>query len=317
MHLSTFNVSLISVMFGRLKGYYLKNDSESRSTYRSIYCGTCLALHDHLGAKGRLLLTYEIVAAFSMLTSLLDENPQSTRLNCPLSGFGARDRHIFNQEWVRNLLDFYLLIIRLKALDDIDDESQSRRLLSKVFMKSFQKEISKAIERISATGLSIENMEILVRSRNSADFKYLDESLETSALLFGQIGQNIVQIAGFQNLSDDFSRLGSTLGRCLDLIDMIEDLPGDIRKNRFNPLKVLYSENGKSDSRHILDNAHNDITYLAGELSCDLAIDLKAIPFKRNENLIKGIFGRSIEKGFADALNLKKQSCPRLEESRA
>lgn len=294
-------------MFGRLRGYFKKNDSESYDLYRKTYCGACYALDRRFGPKGRLLLSYELVAAFALIGSLTYSEFVLVSNSCPLRGFGKRDRFDFNNPSVNDLLDLYLFIIYLKASDDESDEKGLRRILASIFKSAIRKEIIGIESKLIENGFPVENAKELVAQRNQVKISWLDESLNQSSELIGFFAAYVADRFGFESCKPEIVSLGHNLGRCIDLIDMIEDLHSDLKNHRFNPIAEIYLDNSR-DSRKLLQLADRDLRYLASELSCDLAISLDNLPLRRNNELVRGIFGRSIEFRFSKLLKLEK-SC--------
>lgn len=300
-------------MFGRLRGYFHKTDRESLSLYQSVYCGTCNALADRIGAKGRVVLSYEITAAAALLLSIDDTPPKETELRCPLKGIGKRSCVVFDQNWMDGLTNLYVCLMHLKATDDLDDERGLKRLPAQLFQKVFQTDRDEIKSRMAEIGFDYQLAESLIADRNKKDFEWLDESLEISARLFGEIGKSISRIAGRQDLESELTSMGESLGRCIDLIDMLEDLRADLKRNRFNPLVQMYA-NGSKKPAVIINNASDDVEYLIKQLSFDLAISLRNLKLARNQELIRGIFGRSIEFSFFKALGKKKPKACKLKE---
>lgn len=301
-------------MFGRLRGYFHKNDRDSLILYQSVYCGACNALADKLGAKGRIILSYEFTAAATLLLALDDETPKETALRCPLKGIGKRNCAVFDQKWVSDLIDLYLCLMHLKASDDLDDERGLKRIPARIFQRTFRIDNEEIKEKMLEINFDYQLANNLVAERNKNDFEWLDESLDASAQLFGEIGKSISHISGRQDMETELTKLGESLGRCIDLIDMLEDLHADLKRNRSNPLAQLYS-NGSRKPAVIRKNASDDIDYLVKQLSCDLAISLRNLRLERNQELIKGIYGRSIEFSFFKALGRKKPEYCKMKEA--
>jgi hypothetical protein len=291
-------------MFGRLRGYFKKTDRESHDLYRKTYCGACYALDRRFGPKGRLLLSYELVAAFALIGSLMDSEFGLVSNSCPLRGFGKRDRFVFDNSSVNDLLDLY--IIYLKASDDESDEKGLRRILASIFKSAIKKEINGIEKKLIENGFPVTNAKELVTQRNHVKINWLDESLNQSSELIGFFAAYIADRFGFENCKSEIVSLGHNLGRCIDLIDMIEDLHSDLKHHRFNPIVELYRDNSH-DSKKLLQIADNDLKYLASELSCDLAISLDNLPLRQNSELVRGIFGRSIEFRFRKILHIEEQ----------
>ena len=88
---------------------------------------------------------------------------------------------------------------------------------------------------------------------------------------------------------------------------MIEDLDQDLKRGRFNPILEIY-RGDSGDSVSILNESKDDLIYLSHELACDLAISLDNLPLKRNHELIRGIYGRSVEYRFSKLLQKDPES---------
>jgi hypothetical protein len=300
-------------MFGRLKGYLAKSDSISRELYRSIYCGTCYALGENLGLFGHFLLSNEMVAAFALTSELSDAEQNHVSLLCPFAGIKPRKRIDFDKNISRRIVDIYLLLLDMKLDDDIHDERGYRKLVAQYEKKIFTGKALDARTRLASNGFPVDEFRQLISSDTNCDFKSLDDATYQTGRIFGSIAMEIGLISNRVDIIDELKSFGSAVGQVLTLIDMLDDLPSDMKLGRHNPIARIYGKHSNNASE-ILRNARDDILYLAREYLCDIAFCLSALKPVRHEELLRGIFGRSIEKALSNHFSSEHISIAAQEE---
>lgn len=291
-------------MFGRLKAYFPQDDTQSRDLYRLIYCGSCYALSNSLGFLGRLFLSYELVASFALHFILYHDEIPTVRFYCPFGGIKSRKRFDFDRIKSGQIVDLYLLVLGLKFDDNMEDERYHRKLFSRAGKFIIKNALEESESRLIKSGFPLDSLKSVVLTNGYEIKNPLEDMIWLCGEFFGIIGREIARISNRTDSIEEVSELGRSVGRLIALCDVLDDLSSDLAYTRFNPLIEMYRRAG-DDSRAILSNAKDDILYLAEQYLCDLSICLSSLNEIRYPELLKGIFGRSLERGLSKHIKHK------------
>jgi len=293
-------------MFGRLKGYFPHNDIDSRELYRSIYCGSCFTLNNSLGLFGRVLLSHELAAAFTLISALSKNKFPSVSFFCPFTGIKSRKRVDFDKESSRRIIDLYLFLLGLKLEDNLQDERYIRRIIAGCGKGMIFRAFRDSESRLKENEFPVEKVKSIILSSNSNRVSNIDEIICLSGNLFGLVAGEIARIINRQDINNEIIAFGESVGRVIALVDMLDDLSSDLKLKRPNPIAFIYGKNS-NDVREILRNASDDLFYLTNEYLCDISIFLSSLKPFRYEELLRGVFGRSMERALLKHFGNKSQ----------
>ena len=225
-------------MFGyiRVKKEELKiKDFEA---YKAVYCSLCKRLGKSYGILSRFTLSYD----FTFLALL----NMSLKSNCVSF---ERKRCVFNPlkkcNYCKNSDEFdmpaaaAMIMIYYKILDNIEDEKGLKKIGAIILAPIFKRDYKKAEKKYPDIKEYAENY---ISSQINAESKEnisLDEACDPSAKVLSKI----LPLCGETDREKRvLERIGYCLGRYIYLMDAANDLEEDIKKNRFNVLKALKSE---------------------------------------------------------------------------
>ncbi len=203
----------------------LSKDRQER--YRAMYCGLCHTLGKRFGPVGQMTLSYDVTFLYLLLSSLYEpEETQSTQRCIP------HPLHV--HPYVRNELadyccDMNLALAYHKCMDDWqDDRSPLSRAEVALLKKGYQQVAARYPEKCRAIESCLRELSELEKSGEGT----LDAAANVSARMLGVIYRYQEDI-----WADELEQMGQCLGRFIYLMDAYDDLPADIRKKRFNPLR--------------------------------------------------------------------------------
>ena len=293
-------------MFGYLKGYFLKEDDFSKEQYKAVYCGACHSLALNLGPMGRLLLSHELVALFSIAKAFSKKDSPEAAFFCPLAGIKKRKRIELEENQARRIINLYLILLDLKIKDNLRDEHGFRHFASSIGKSILARVIPGSDSKDIDFNFPYDDIESLVRKDNQDNFTNLDEAFEKSSIFFSIIGECAAGIIEREDLIDDLKILGESVGRSLSLIDTLDDLRDDVRTGRPNPLVKIHGDSSQR-AADIFDRARDDASCLAHEYLCDIAIALQNLPSNPWDELLRGVFGRPLERAFSRHFDLRSR----------
>ncbi len=222
-------------MFGYIKPLEPQLKVCELDTYKAVYCGVCRGLSKRFGPAARLTLSYDFTFIAMLYAALGDDAPAFSPQHCPLNPIKKRP-HLEYSSAVEFSCEMAILLLHEKCVDNAADSGFLASLgwhMLLPFSHSAAKRAGAsqpaAAERAHEMTLSQQRVEAL------GDAATVDMSCDPTAAALSEILGMISDAPANQRI---LKRLGYMLGRFIYLCDAIDDLEGDIRHSRFNPLKA-------------------------------------------------------------------------------
>ncbi len=225
-------------MFGYVVADMSSLTQEQKDTYRSYYCGLCHCLHREYGSVQRLVLNYDMTFLILLYTSLYDLPEQTQERRCIVHPFKKQRQTINDATCYAAAMNIALSYY--KCVDDWrDDRSYIAALFSKLLKKSIhpvQGCYEEKLERICNCLDALSALE----TQNIQD---PDQASDLFGKLLGE-----VFVWKEDRWSDTLFHIGHTLGQFIYLTDAILDLPDDVKKDRYNPLRARWHDGFTKES---------------------------------------------------------------------
>ena len=215
-------------MFGYIRPLKSELNENEQKAFNAVYCGFCRSMGSS-GALLRLSLSYDFTFYCLLALSLKDEFCGFDTCRCPVKLCGKRTC-VKNCAELSYGADLALLLLYGKLCDNISDRDGA--LLSRLVLLYVKPKYEKAKDRLKKESEALKNY--LETQQNAEKSKAsLDAcahgTAELLSLFFGALSEKEEQ-------KEILSRLGYVLGRWVYILDAADDLEGDIKKGRFNPL---------------------------------------------------------------------------------
>lgn len=202
---------------------------EDYARFRAAYCGLCRTLSARFGQLSRLTLSYDMTVMQLLLSSLYETAEETGRERCP-------ERIVRPHEYVCGecadyAADMSIILAYYKSLDDLSDEPKRRSPIPRRQLeRSFAAVQARYPQKCAA-------VDALFRESSRLERKEPD-NIDALANCTGGI------IAALYAWREDFfspllEQMARALGRFIYLMDAYEDLDGDVRHGRPNPLRAL------------------------------------------------------------------------------
>ena len=251
-------------MFGYIMVNHYILSKEDNDRYQALYCGLCKRLGEFYGMSGRMTLTYDMTFLSMLLSSLYHEDEFTGAQKClihPLRSHG----YVYSAA-TDYAADLSLVLACYKCLDDWNDD---HNILARNRGRALQKKAMHIATRWPRQCAAIKN-----GIANLSEMERVNEmNPDLPANCFGAIMGEL-----FVREEDEYAptlrRLGSALGRFIYMMDAVDDLRGDIKHERYNPLVSLTN----TDFIPML-------TLLIGECTTEY----ETLPLQRNISLLKNI----------------------------
>ena len=202
--------------------------------YSAYYCGICKAIKRRHGELPRMVLSYDSVLLAMVLSSLGDHWPPARLERCLVHPVKKKNI-LYDDPAIDYAADMLVILASYKFRDDWKDERKALGGLGSLAFSHLHKKITGMHPETCA--IIEESMQELARLE-----KENCQSMDEAAEPFAQLMQAV--FAGYPGIRSEDQRealreLGYFLGKWIYLIDAVDDLPEDLEKGRYNPLKTL------------------------------------------------------------------------------
>ena len=221
-------------MFGYVTIYEPELKVKDLKKYKAYYCGLCRMLKEKYGFMGQMTLTYDMTFAVILLSSLYENASEAERHRCKV-------HPIKKQTMLRNeITDYAAAMNVLLAYYHMEDDWQDDRKVTSLMTKSMiHGKVRRIIEEYPRQSRAIRSALEELSSCEKEECTDIDRT----AGCFGRLMEEL-----FVYREDIWERnlrkMGFFLGKFIYIMDAYEDLPEDLKKGRYNPLRDIY---GKDD----------------------------------------------------------------------
>ena len=257
--------------------------------YRAYYCGLCHALRQRTGQLSRFTLSYDMTTLFLLLSALYEPAGEAGRERCAPHMMKPHD--YVCDECAGYAADMSVVLAWHKAADDWQDEKRLGRL-------AFRRALAPVYARVKARWpekcRAIDEAVLENARLERAGLPDIDAAANATGRILGEI----------YAWRDDFwavplRKLGFALGRFIYLMDAYEDLPGDRKAGRPNPLAAMAD-------RPDYEAEIKDILTLE---MAEAGAQFERLPIVRDANLLRNIFYSGVWCRYA-ALQKDKEGKP-------
>ncbi|ATW28188.1 hypothetical protein DCMF_28590 [Candidatus Formimonas warabiya] len=291
-------------MFGYIRLH--KDELKIREYYhfRAYYCGLCMELKQRYGQMSRFLLNYDVTFLGLFLSSLTCTREKTALKKCFLHPVKKRPV-IVDNTWLSYAADVNILLAYHNIKDNwADDRSPAARsglvLLGKAYREAarLHPEIDQLID---------EQTRELSRLEQEKS-PHIDAAADT----FAKILENICPTGGLQESAAKAVKwLCYNLGKWIYLIDAFDDLPEDIKKERYNPFLYGFHYQGEACEKFqesIRPKAEFLLTYSLSQI----AASYQLLDMPANRGILENIIYLGMNRQTDHVLN--RRSCGKSEK---
>ena len=253
-------------MFGRVIPNKAELKVREEEIYRSYYCGLCHALFKK-GPLTSLSLNYDMTFLSLLLNSLYESGTKNNRCRCICHM--CKKHPETSDSYTGYVSHMTIILSYYKCLDDYKDDKNIIKGLYAFYLGFKVKKLCKKYP------CKHENIKTLLKELSNAE---KTASLEECATLFGNILSEV--FTPEEDLwADILSRLGFYLGKFIYIADAYEDIEEDIKKNRPNPLKSMYSA----------PEFHSECHTILNMMAAQAAEEFERLPLVENVEILRNI----------------------------
>lgn len=253
-------------MFGYVRPLVPQLKVMEYEMYRAVYCGLCRAMGRVTGQASRMTLSYDFTLLAMVRMILEGTVPEFVPFRCAAHPLKKRT-------YVREngVLDYAAamsaVLAYLKNRDDLADEhgaKKGRAVLAELPLRGMQMRGVRILPE-EAPG------EILSRMARLSELEKAGcPSVDETAEVFGDVLAYVFTLGLDGESAETACTIGRHIGRFVYVCDAADDLVGDIRAGRYNPLAA-----GWGDLAVTEDGTMTDL--VRGSLEVSLPLDLEGL----------------------------------------
>ncbi|NFL90999.1 hypothetical protein FDB69_14790 [Clostridium botulinum] len=253
--------------------------------FRAYYCGLCHEIKKNFGNIPRLTLNYDMTFLAILLDSLNDITLNINEIRCLFHPIYKRNI-ISNNDAISYASFVNISLTYYKLIDDANDDLSLKSKLESLFLSQYKRKFSKSIASIN---IEIKKNLLKLNSlEKNKNFTSIDEICDPFSALVGTIFKDYPYV--LKNDSNDLRtalyKLGYSLGKWIYLIDALDDLKDDMKKNKFNPIDFLYNKNGVPYIE-LINLVKPKIEFLILSCACCCNDNLSKLILYKNEDILK------------------------------
>ncbi len=242
------------------------------NVFQAFYCGLCKALSKTGSQITRLCTNYDITFYNVLLHCITDCEIKFERKLCVYNG---RKKVIaVPDELSLKMADLAVMLVYYNAEDDVTDGKKSR-IIIKWRLAMRKRAAARRLPKINTL------MKESFHRLNALEKEKCD-SIDRVADCFASLMRDITrELAKTDSVIDDFTY---NLGRLVYLLDAVDDVEKDSKKNRYNPILLNY---GKCDKKadYLAENA-DELAFLLGSTYNKLVGSYNMIDVKLYEGVL-------------------------------
>jgi len=222
-------------MFGYININQEIMTDENRRAYQAYYCGLCRKLKTNCGAKGQMLLNYDMTFLVVLLTGLYELTNEESDMTCALHP--TKKRTVWMNEATDYAADMNLILAYHNLIDDWKDEkAYTKKAFARMLDKDYRRIIVKYPRQVAAIQEFMRKTEETERCRET--------NLDAVA---GLTGEMLGEVFCWREdeWAEELRTLGFYLGKFIYIMDSYEDYDSDLRKNEYNPLVYVKPESSE------------------------------------------------------------------------
>lgn len=255
-------------------GYIVVNQQELKfkdfDIYQSYYCGLCKAIRDRGGELSRIALSYDMTAAYMLLTDLYDPPTDTVPCKCILHPFESKRMERMNTI-ADYVADMSIALAAYKAADDWNDE---RRLGAGMTKGALARKCAEIAVRYPDKIANIKEALTELGSYEQAG----STDIDTVSGCFGRVTAEIM-VYREDEWEKVLSKFGFFLGKFVYVMDAYDDLKSDVKKGRYNPLVSI------KDEPDFDDRVYQILTMMIAE-TCR---EFERLPLVENAEILRNI----------------------------
>jgi len=255
-------------------GYVVVNretlSPESEARFRAYYCGLCRSLRKRHGLTGALTLSNDMTFLAMVLSGMYEPEELSASERCAMHPLKKHDW--LTTEATDYAADMNVMLAYHLCMDSWNDEHKLISLAEARLIKRGYERVARMYPE------KCEFVSDMIRALGDIESRPPDGDVDRPANLTGEL---IGEIFAWKDdeWKSALTRMGAALGRFIYIMDAYDDLPRDLKKNCYNPLKPI------ADVEDYEDRCLDMLTMHIAECTAEFEL----LPIIRDAGLIRNV----------------------------
>ena len=253
--------------------------------FRAYYCGLCMALGKTGSPVTRLCVNYDSAFYSALLHCLTAEDVKIKNCHCMIHPVGKKPIAEVD-DISKAVADLSVLLIYYKAQDDVQDGKKKR-----VFVKArLAARKRAAVKRLPEVDKCMNDCFDALAKLEKDNSSSLDQVTDTMGILMRDCTKHMM--AKYRSLTKYEEDFTYALGKIVYIMDAIDDLEEDSKKNRYNPFIAKY---GKCENKkEFIEKNKQEFEFICNSTYNDLADAYDAMDVKVAEGVLSNIVYKGI-----------------------
>ncbi|MBA5851376.1 hypothetical protein H2684_08660 [Clostridium sp. cel8] len=267
-------------MFGYITPCIPELKVKDYEKFKAYYCGLCRSIRDNIGNLPRTALNYDMTFLAIFLDSLSCESPVYKKQICFVHP--SKKRTILQDNAALKYAAFCNIgLTYYKLLDNIEDDNSKKDLLLssvfKIYLNKFPKEFKHNMKHIKDSLYKLSQVE------NNNEIKSFDKICDHFSQLTAFILSNYTS-----EYNENLYWFGYNLGKWIYIIDALDDLKNDMKKNKFNVLNRCFNDK-KLCFHEFYPKIKDRVDFILGTCASQCMDIFNKLPIKKNKELLYNI----------------------------
>lgn len=245
-------------MFGYIKPCAPELKVKEQEAYRAVYCGLCKELGRSYGQLSRMTLSYDFAFLSVLAMGVRGDAVEFRQERCMVHPLKKRN---ICQSCGSLELSAAMAIILLyhKLQDNIADGDAAEKAACLLALPAAKAAYDKAAAKLPALAKLTEEQMAAQAALEKERCSSVDRAAEPTAkileALLGSLSEDETQQLVLK-------RIGYLLGRCIYLMDALDDLEEDIKQDNYNPFRYCEAQEGESSQEQAVSSLYLTIAEL-------------------------------------------------------
>lgn len=271
-------------MFGYINPLKAEMKIREYDIFKAYYCAVCKSIKKKCGQLPRLSLSYDAAFLAVLLSSLSEVPAQASHMDCAVHPMKKGSVIITDKPIIEYAADMNILLAYYNLKDSFKDDKSVSAAFGLLIMKRCAMKVKKKYPRKCVI------IETLLAQQDKLE-KEKCASMDLAAEPFAGIMQEVL-CCDFDPVNKKSSEvlrwLGYNLGKWIYILDAVDDIEKDLKKNKYNPLKYQFGiKEGQFDEsfQTVRERVEFNLTHTLSQISKSMEL----LDMKKNKSIVENI----------------------------
>ncbi len=245
-------------MFGYIKPHSPELKVKEQEAYRAVYCGLCKEMGRTYGQLSRMTLSYDLAFLAVLAIGVKGEMVEFQQERCMVHPL--KKRNICQPcESLELSAAMAVILLYHKLKDNIADGDAGEKAACLLALPAAQKAYDKAAAKLPELAKVTEEQMAAQAALEKEQCSSVDRAAEPTAKILEAVLGGLSEDSTQQLV---LKRIGYLLGRCIYLMDALDDLEEDKANDSYNPFRFCEAVEGEAPQEQAVASLYLTIAEL-------------------------------------------------------